>query len=84
MASNDQISIGVKVSNAEINEKLDILRLERGISSNSFIIGAIVEKLQREGYLRNVQPHERVERKKPSEMDELLESWRKIDMRRRR
>jgi len=84
MANDDSILVGVKVSSAEINEKLDILRLERGISSHSFIISAIVEKLMREGYLPDgVQKHQPVNRKpKPSDVDELIEAWRKIGMRR--
>ena len=54
------IEVRVNVTDAEIVKKLDILRLERGISSNSFIIDAITEKLRREGYLKNgVKQHER-------------------------
>ena len=77
--------VRVDVKNAEIVEKLDILRLERGISSNSFIIKAIAEKLRREGYLQNgVAEHERkVTAKQKSDIDDLLESLRKIDMTRR-
>ena len=77
--------VRVDVKNAEIVEKLDILRLERGISSNSFIIKAIAEKLQREGYLQNgVAEHERKVTAKPkSDIDDLLEALRKIDMTRR-
>lgn len=84
--TDEFVSIGVKVSNAEILEKLDILRLECGISSNSFIIQAIAEKLQREGYLQNgIADHERrVNAGKPrSDIDNLLESLRKIKMTRR-
>ena len=79
------MSIGVKVTNAETLEKLDILRLERGISSNSFIISAIAEKLRREGYLKSgMAEHERKVTAKPkSDIDDLLESLRKIDMTRR-
>ena len=82
MASDEFMQIVVKVSNAEILEKLKILRLERGISNNSFIIASIAEKLKREGYLQEgVQKHDRVVRKKkPSGMDDLLASLRKIDM----
>jgi len=80
------VSIGVKVSDAEILEQLDILRLERGISSNSFIIQAIAEKLSREGYLQNgVADHERKinVRKSKTDIDDLLEALQKIDMTRR-
>lgn len=34
-----------------IPDKLEILKLEHGISINEFIVGALVEKLQRDGYL---------------------------------
>lgn len=44
-----------------IPEKLEILRLERGISVNGFIVSALAEKLKRDGYLSNSS----VERKKP-------------------
>ena len=40
----------VKISNAEIVEKLRILQVERGISMNNFIIRAIAEKLRKLGY----------------------------------
>lgn len=80
MKNDGIMSIGVKVTDAEILSKLEILRLERGISSNSFIIQAIAEKLRREGYLPDgVSDHVRKMSDK-SDMDELLESLRKIDM----
>lgn len=44
-----------------IPEKLEILRLERGISVNGFIVSALAEKLKRDGYLSDSS----VERKKP-------------------
>ena len=80
------MSIGIKVSDAEIIDKLNILRLERGISSNSFIIAAIAEKLRREGYLqKGIRDHERKDNKREkSDMDDLLESLRKLDMRKHR
>ena len=85
MTNKDYIEVRVDVKDAEIVEKLDILRLERGISSNSFIIDAIAEKLQREGYLQcGKTQHERATAKKQnSDMDDLLESLRKIKMTRR-
>lgn len=80
MPSDKFMSIGVKVTDAEILTKLEVLRLERGISSSAFIINAIAEKLRREGYLSDgVSDHVRKVSKK-SDMDELLESLRKIDM----
>ena len=81
----DSISIGVKVTDAEILEKLEILRLERGISTNSFIIQAIAEKLQSEGYLQNgIAKHERmIAEKEKTATEKLLESMRKNDMMRR-
>ena len=51
MNDKDFIEARVNIKNEEVIKKLDILRLERGISSNAFIIRAIVEKLQRAGYL---------------------------------
>lgn len=83
MTENDYVSIGVKISNAEIIEKLTILQLEYGISSNSFIIRSIAEKLKREGYLTDgVKQHERKEQQKPK-ADDLMTSLRKIDMTRK-
>lgn len=81
----DSISIGVKVTDAEILEKLEILRLEHGISTNSFIIQAIAEKLQKEGYLQNgIVKHERIiAEKEKTAAEKLLESIRKNDMIRR-
>lgn len=67
MNEKDFMEVRVDVTDAEIIEKLDILRLERGISSNSFIIQAIAEKLRKEGYLKHgVKDHVRkpIERKK--------------------
>lgn len=76
--ANEFVSIGVKVTDAEILEKLEILRLERGISSNSFIVQAIAEKLYRCGYLQDgISKHKR---KKKEHEDSVIESFRKIDM----
>lgn len=82
MKSEDFIIIGVKVTNAEIIEKLDILRLERGISIRSFIIQSIAEKLKREGYLQGgILAHSKKEPKKLSDIDQLRNSILKISMR---
>lgn len=40
----------VQISNAEIVEKMRILKVEKGISMNGFIVQAIAEKLRRLGY----------------------------------
>ena len=83
MNSKDYAEIRVDVKDAEIVEKLDILRLERGISSNSFILKAIAEKLMRDGYLQGgVQPHQ-TKVKELSDVEQLRRSFREIDMRRR-
>ena len=82
MSGKDYIEVRVDVKDAEIIEKLDILRLERGISSNSFIIQAIAEKLRREGYLQGgVKEHQRKE-KELSDLEQLRKSLQKISMRR--
>ena len=82
MSDKDYIEVRVDVKDAEIVEKLDILRLERGISSNSFIIQAIAEKLRREGYLQGgVKEHQRKE-KELSDIEQLRNSLWKIAMRR--
>ena len=82
MSGKDYIEVRVDVKDAEIAEKLDILRLERGISSNSFIIQAIAEKLRREGYLQGgVKEHQRKE-KELSDLEQLRKSLQKISMRR--
>ena len=82
MSGKDYIEVRVDVKDAEIVEKLDILRLERGISSNSFIIQAIAEKLRREGYLQGgVKEHQRKE-KELSDLEQLRKSLQKISMRR--
>ena len=81
MNGKDYAEIRVNVKDAEIEEKLDILRLERGISSNSFILNAIAEKLMREGYLQGgVKPHQ-IKEKEMSDVEQLRRSFRKIDMR---
>lgn len=82
MSGKDYIEVRVDVKDAEIIEKLDILRLERGISSNSFIIQAIAEKLRREGYLQGgVKEHQKKEREL-SDTEQLRNSLWKIAMRR--
>ena len=82
MKNKDYIEVRVDVKDAGIVEKLDILRLERGVSSNSFIIKAIAEKLRREGYLQGgVKEHQRKE-KELSDLEQLRKSLQKISMRR--
>lgn len=82
MSDKDYIEVRVDVKDAEIVEKLDILRLERGISSNSFIIQAIAEKLRREGYLQGgIKEHQKKEREL-SDTEQLRNSLWKIAMRR--
>ena len=82
MKDKDYIEVRVDVKDAEIVEKLDVLRLERGISSNSFILKAITEKLIRDGYLHGgAKPHQTKE-KELSEVEQLQRSLRKIAMRR--
>lgn len=81
MNDKDFMEVRVDVKDAEIVKKLDILRLERGISSNSFIIQAIAEKLRREGYLQGgVKEHKRKE-KELSDLEQLRKSLQKISMR---
>ena len=82
MSDKDYIEVRVDVKDAEIVEKLDILRLERGISSNSFIIQAIAETLRREGYLQGgIKEHQKKEREL-SDTEQLRNSLWKIAMRR--
>ena len=82
MISKDYIEVRVDVKDAEIVEKLDILRLERGISSNSFIMQAIAEKLRREGYLQGgIKEHQRKE-KELGELEQIRRELQKISMRR--
>ena len=82
MTGKDYIEVRVDVKDAEIVEKLDILRLERGISSNSFIMQAIAEKLRREGYLQGgVKEHQRKE-KELSELEQIRRELQKISIRR--
>ena len=81
MKDKDYIEVRVDVKDAEIIEKLDILRLERGISSNSFIMQAIAEKLRREGYLQDgIKAHKRKE-KELSDLEKLRNSLQRISMR---
>jgi len=82
VTGKDYIEVRVDVKDAEIVEKLDILRLERGISSNSFIMQAIAEKLRREGYLQGgVKEHQRKE-KELSELEQIRRELQKISIRR--
>lgn len=81
MKDKDYIEVRVDVKDAEIMEKLDILRLERGISSNSFIIQAIAEKLRREGYLQNGVKAHQPKQKELSDTEQLRRSLQKIAMR---
>lgn len=81
MKDKDYIEVRVDVKDAEIIEKLDILRLERGIPSNSFIMQAIAEKLRREGYLQGgIKVHQRKE-KELSDLEKLRNSLQRISMR---
>lgn len=82
MSSKDYMEVRVDVKDADIIEKLDILRLERGISSNSFIIKAIAEKLMREGYLHGGVKQHQTKPKELSDVEQLQRSFRKITMRR--
>lgn len=82
MNSKGFMEVRVDVRDAEIVEKLDILRLERGISSNSFIIQSIAEKLRRDGYLQSgIGEHVRKEHE-ISDIEQLRRSLQKISMRR--
>ena len=73
---NECVRIGVKVTDTEIVEKLEILRLERGISSNSFIINAIAEKLRKDGYLQSGKvEHMRKPMRKPSHTGSYDMEW---------
>lgn len=83
MSNEGFLSISVSITNAEVVEKLDILRLERGISYNSFITQAIAEQLRREGYLQNgVRKHRRKECvRQPTGIDALRNSLVRIQMR---
>ena len=85
MKDKDFMEVRVDVKDEEIIEKLDILRIERGISSNSFILKAIVEKLRRDGYLQNgVREHMPKDRKKElTDAEQLRNSWMRIQMRRK-
>ena len=81
MKNKDYIEVRVDVKDAEIVEKLDILRLEHGISSNSFIIQSIAEKLRREGYLQNGVKAHQLKQKELSDTEQLRRSLQKIAMR---
>lgn len=83
MKNKDYIEVRVDVKDAKIVEKLDILRLERGVSSNSFIITAIAEKLRREGYLQGGVKEHQTKKKELSDLEQLRKSMMEIDMRRR-
>lgn len=85
MDSKDFMEVRVDIKDTEIVEKLEILKLERGISSNSFIIKAIAEKLQRDGYLQGgALKHKPKEiKKKLSDVDQIRDSWMRITMRKR-
>ena len=73
---NEFMAVTVTIKDAEILEKLEILRLERGISTHNFMVRAIAEKLIRAGYLQKVTPHAKKEKDKtPS----LLDSLRNIE-----
>ena len=63
---NDFLSLGVKLTDAEVIKKLDILRLERGISTHSFVIRSIAEKLRTEGYLNAAKIERKTPVRKPS------------------
>ena len=78
MSNNEFLSLGVKITDAETVEKLEILRLEKGISTHHFIVESITEKLKREGFIRDIKQHEKVVRKKKSDREELLEKLRKL------
>ena len=70
------ITVYPEITDAEILEKLEILKLERGISVGSFIVKSIAEKLVREGYLEKVNHHIRKEKVKEVS---IAESLRMID-----
>lgn len=78
---NDYLSLGVKLTDAEIIEKLEILRLEKGISTHSFVIKSITEKLRKEGYLPEIKSHTKKEAQK--KRDEFFEMILNVDFRRR-
>ena len=81
MSGKDFIEVRVDVKDDEIVNKLDILRIERGVSSNSFIMQAIVDKLKNDGYLQNgVSKHKQKEREL-SGREQLRKSLQKISMR---
>ena len=80
MSGKDFMEVRVDVKDAKIVEKLDILRLERGISSNSFIMQSIVEKLRRDGYLQSgISEHVRKEHE-VGDIEQLRRSLQKISM----
>lgn len=83
MSEKGFLDVRVDITDAEVVEKLDILRLERGISSNSFIKQAIVEQLRREGYLQNgMRKHRRKEcARQTTGIDALRNSLIRIQMR---
>ena len=84
--SGEYLDIRIRIKDAKVIDKLEILRLERGISSNSFIIKAIAEKLRREGYLQGgIMEHQKVKgekkQKELSDTEQLRRSLQKIAMR---
>ena len=84
--NGDYMDIRFHVKDETIAEKLEIIRLERGIALNSFVTKAVVEKLRREGYLQNgIQKHEPREpqkrKKELSSIDRLRKSIQEISMR---
>ena len=84
-----RIRTGFVTANPEIITKLDILRNEYGISLNNFFAKAIAEKLQNLGYgfddksFREKDMRKPTPKRKPSDMDNLIRSLQKIQMRKR-
>lgn len=83
MSYNERLTLAVTISEQSIIEKLDILKLEKGISLQPFIIKSIAEKLQREGFLQEgYNEHEREEKPK-SDLDLIHEKLMELTFKRR-
>lgn len=84
-----RIRTGFVTANPEIIAKLDILRNEYGVSLNGFFVKAIAEKLSDLGYgfndksFRKKDVRKPTPRQKASDMDKLIMSLQKIQMRKR-
>lgn len=83
MSYNERLTLAVTISDQSIIEKLDILKLEKGISLQPFIIKSIAEKLQREGFLQEGYNEHVKEEKPKSDLDLIHEKLMELTFKRR-